>query len=114
MITYSRVVSTLALLVGCAALAVSLTHAGPAGPRGAQGTRGAAGQRGPAGPQGASGASGTDVPTGQLGFCYGTFNDETGGGSSYTWVATITPLTEQDNVISCPGGTFVSVEPSAY
>lgn len=56
-LTFSRVMSTLALVVAAAALAVALLHAGP------RGVRGPAGQAGPAGQQGPAGPAGLNAPT---------------------------------------------------
>ena len=66
------------ILIAGGALAVSLTHSGPAG------TPGATGQPGPAGIQGDPGPAGTSAPS--LGYqCQMLFPNQTNGGTETTF-----------------------------
>jgi hypothetical protein len=83
-ITFSRVMSVLALAVASAALAVSLMHAGP---RGAQGS---AGQPGSQGAPGAQGPAGQNAPA--LGYeCQELFPQGSSSGTETTMYWPCTP-----------------------
>lgn len=108
-ISHSAIVSTLALGVATAALVVSITHAGPQGARGPVGPTGPTGAQGPAGPQGPTGASGqagAAATSANLGLCEA---DTTSGNLS--WVSSLNTPVFYNGVMSCPGGSFVSVVP---
>lgn len=93
--THNRIIAYAALGLAGAALALSVTHAGPAGPVGRQGVSGPAG---PAGQRGVSGPAG-QVST-QDGICYD---------------ATLAPYfyspTDINGVESCYGGQFITIVP---
>lgn len=93
-----------ALALAVAALALSLTHAGPAG------------RAGPAGPRGATGPAGTagrnaDPARYRYGVCWTDYTTTSG---TVTWVTSvdIEPAQVVSGVYQCPQGeTFVSIVP---
>ena len=99
--TPARIVSVLAAALGAAALAVSLTHSGPAG------------TQGPRGQQGAPGQAGKAAETAHLGLCV-NMAVQTGvvymPVNSYNGSPVSSPVLT-DGVPSCPSGQFVSIVP---
>lgn len=109
----TRVAAGLGVALGGAALAVSLTHAGPVGPAGVAGRNGAVG---PAGPPGPAGATGQAAQTARLGVCWNAplFTQNWADGTSDTWVSSVSLDAPQltNGVYTCPQGEqFVSVVP---
>lgn len=99
-----QLIAILALALSAAALAVSVTHSGPAG------------SQGPPGPRGSQGDAGRAASSARLGVCWSApvYTQVWGDGSSSTWVSevSITPAVLSDGVYACPGGEmFVSVVP---
>jgi hypothetical protein len=92
---FTAICATLACILAGAALAVSLTHAGPRG------------LRGPEGPQG---ATGRNAEIAHLGFCYQSNYDSTTSDVSGIYIGA-PALT--DGVPSCPNGQFISIVPQA-
>lgn len=90
------VLAAAACLFAAAALAVSLTHAGP---RGLQGARG---------PQGPQGETGRDAEVAHLGVCVVATPDNMTGDMSFVNVTSPQLI---DDVPSCPVGQFVSIVP---
>lgn len=96
---FTVVCAVLACVLSGAALAVSLTHAGPTGPRG------------PLGPVGPQGNAGKAAQTARLGLCWSESFQNSG---SVTWVdgVSIDQPVLSDGVYTCPqGDTFVSIVP---
>lgn len=97
----TKIVLIGAAVLAAAALAISLTHAGPRGARGAPG------------PQGNAGAA---AQTARLGICWSDsiFTQTWADGSSSTWVNGVSLDQPQlsNGVYTCPPGeTFVSIVP---
>jgi hypothetical protein len=93
-----------ALVLAGAALAVSLTHHGPAGARGLQGIQG---------PPGKTGATGQQAQTARLGICWSTTTSQDSYSSSW-YVDSVDVSSPQivGGVYQCPqGDTFVTVVP---
>lgn len=98
---FAKIASTVACVPAGAALAVSLTHHGPAGPRGPQGQQG---------PQGNAGKAAT---TARFGVCW---SDAYQNSSTVSWAdaVSIDQPVLSDGVYTCPqGDSFVSVVPQA-
>ena len=95
---FTKIAAAAAVLLAAAALAVSLTHAGP---------KGAAGAAGPAG------HTGQNAEVAHLGLC---INMAVQTGVVYLPVDTADPITAPvltDGVPSCPAGQFVSIVPQS-
>jgi hypothetical protein len=78
-ISYAQVASTVAAVLAGAALAVSLTHAGPRGLQGPQGLHGVQGAPGPAGPAGSPGTDGQTPYTSYDQVCWGDIQNQSTG-----------------------------------
>ena len=101
---FIMVCALVACVLSGAALAVSLTHAGPAGPTGPQGVRGPAGQQGNAG---------RAAQTARLGVCW-SYTTQTSSDGSVTWVnsETLSSPVLSNGVYTCgQGEQFVSIVP---
>jgi hypothetical protein len=101
---YAPIASTIACVLAGAALAVSLTHAGP---------RGLAGPHGQAGPAGKNGSTAQSAVTARLGTCWKAPATSNGAGAvRVTWVSISQPVLA-DGVCTCPdGSTFTSIVPA--
>jgi hypothetical protein len=98
-LTYARIASTIACILAGAALAVSLTHGGPAGPRGSRG------------PQGQHGTTGHAAQVARLGICWNDTYQTSGTSEWVTSIAITAPLVN-DGVYTCvQGATFTSIVP---
>lgn len=99
----ARLVALGAAVLAAVALAVSLTHHGPAGATGPAGPRGATGQ---------AGQAGKAATAARLGICWQA-QQTNGNGAVWVQYVSIDPAQLSDGVYQCPSGEqFVSIVPT--